>query len=273
MITCSSIGYNGRLANQIFQFASTIGIARKLGYDPKFPIENFISGDPHDYNGGKLRECFDIPDHYFEFRDKITRSISYVYNEGSFKYDEATREVPDGVDLRGYFQSELYFKDCSDEIRKLLKFRDEYNQKASIYIDSIKLENPNKELTSVHVRRGDYLQYPDHHPACPLEYYKKAMSHLSGKCDQIFILFSDDPEWCRENFRGPDFLISNLGDAYSEMCAMTMCHNNIIANSSFSWWGAWLNCGNNIVIAPNKWFGPMLDKDTSDVYCKDWIKF
>jgi hypothetical protein len=281
MISFNNIGYMGRLGNQMFQFASTVGIANRTGLEAKFPIENTRINQytgPFDPILGRnmpvkcdLLECFDIPDEFFIKKNDI--EVNFLYTEHNFSYNKETEFIVDFTDMNGYFQSEKYFIDQRDLILKYFKFRDEYNQKASIYIDSIKLENPNKELTSVHVRRGDYLQYPDHHPSCPLEYYKKSMSHLSGKCDQIFILFSDDPEWCRENFSGPDFLISNLKDAYSEMCAMTMCHNNIIANSSFSWWGAWLNCENNIVIAPNKWFGPLLDKDTSDVYCKDWIKF
>ena len=88
-----------------------------------------------------------------------------------------------------------------------------------------------------------------------------------------FIIFSDDPDWCRNEFFGENYIISDLGDAYIELCAMSLCDHNIIANSSFSWWGAWLNNNpNKIVISPSKWFGPAIGKDTSDVYCKNWVK-
>jgi hypothetical protein len=267
MITFSSIGYNGRLANQIFQFASTIGIARKLGYDPIFPIENFISGDPHDYNGGKLRECFDIPGDYFLSRDEINRATSYTYNEGSFKYDEATKGIPDGVDLRGYFQSELYFKDYSDEIRKVLKFR------GNVLSESDSFCKVSENSTCIHVRRGDYVTSPNHHPVQTVEYYKKAIDLIG---DSTFYVFSDDLEWCRENL-GPikeNMIFIDVRNPYVSLCLMTKCRNHIIANSSLSWWAAWLGKKEGqIVFSPLNWFGPALsNNDTSDLYCPGWNK-
>ncbi len=267
MITCSSIGYNGRLANQIFQFASTVGIARKIGYDPKFPLENFISGDPHDYNGGKLRECFDIPDHYFESRDKITRSISYVYNEKSFKYDGEICGIPDGVDLRGYFQSELYFKDCSDEIRRILKFRD------FVLSESDSFGKIVENSTCIHVRRGDYVTSPNHHPVQTIEYYKKAIDLIGNS---TYYVFSDDPGWCRKNIMplNEDMIFIDVQNPYVSLCLMSKCKNHIIANSSLSWWAAWLGKKEGqIVFSPLNWFGPSLSSnDTIDLYCDGWNK-
>jgi hypothetical protein len=267
MITCSSIGYNGRLANQIFQFASTVGIARKSGYTPKFPLENFISGDPHDYNGGKLRECFDIPDHYFESRDKISKSISYAYNEKSFKYDGETCGIPDGVDLRGYFQSELYFKDCSDEIRSVLKFRDVVLSESDSFGKIV------GDSTCIHVRRGDYVTSPNHHPVQTIEYYKKAIDLIGNS---TYYVFSDDPEWCRENLMPlkEDMIFVDAQNPYVSLCLMSKCKNHIIANSSLSWWAAWLGKKEGqIVFSPLNWFGPALSSnDTSDLYCDEWNK-
>jgi hypothetical protein len=267
VITCSSIGYNGRLANQMFQFASTIGIARNLGYDPKFPLENFVPGNPHDYSGGKLRECFDIPDLYFTSRNEIIRSISYAYNEGSFKYDEATKGIPDGVDLRGYFQSELYFKNCSEEIKEILKFRDDILSESNSFCEI------DGNSTCVHVRRGDYVTSPNHHPVQDVEYYKKAIDLIG---DSSFYVFSDDLEWCRKNLSSisENMIFLDVQNPYVSLCLMTKCKNHIIANSSLSWWAAWLGKKKDQkVIAPIKWFGPALsNNDTSDLYCYGWDK-
>ena len=105
MITFSNIGYMGRLANQMFQFASTVGTARKRGYDVKFPIENFSSDTPDSYDGCKLLECFDIPDSYLTNRVTIDRSINYIYRENDFRYNQEVESIPDMIDLYGYFQN------------------------------------------------------------------------------------------------------------------------------------------------------------------------
>ena len=116
--------------------------------------------------------------------------------------------------------------------------------------------------------------FPDHHPPCSLDYYNAAKKELSALNDNIiYVIFSDDIEWCKKEFNDPSYVISDLNNPYTEMCAMSLCDHNIIANSSFSWWGAWLNKkSDKIVIAPSQWFGKLLINDTSDIYCKNWIK-
>ena len=116
--------------------------------------------------------------------------------------------------------------------------------------------------------------YPNHHPVCSLDYYMDSISHLEFQYPEIkFIVFSDDPDWCRSNFNEDKFIMCDINDHYIEMCAMSLCDDNIIANSSFSWWGAWLNQKEDkTVIAPSRWFGHMIPKDTSDVYCNKWIQ-
>ena len=263
MITCSSIGYNGRLANQMFQFASTVGIARKLGYDPKFPLENFTQGNPHDYNGGKLRECFDIPEEYFISRNDISGRILYEYNETSFKYNQETELLPDNVNLKGYFQSELYFKDSEGEIRNLFKFREGKTDPSLI----------SHRSTCVHVRRGDYVSSPNHHPVQSREYYLRAMNQIG---EGTFYVFSDDLQWCKDNiqFSDMDIVFIDIEDPYVSLNLMAQCSNHVIANSSLSWWAAWLGKKEGQkVFSPSNWFGPALShNDTSDLYCKEWYK-
>jgi hypothetical protein len=115
--------------------------------------------------------------------------------------------------------------------------------------------------------------FPDHHPPCSFNYYNNAIEELRIlNKNIIYVIFSDDVEWCKTEFSDPDYIISDLENPYTEMCAMSLCDHNIIANSSFSWWGAWLNVNpDKIVIAPSNWFGSAMNKDTSDVYCKDWV--
>jgi hypothetical protein len=93
---------------------------------------------------------------------------------------------------------------------------------------------------------------------------------ISSRGNIKFLVFSDDVEWCRSEFSGSEYIVCDLGNPYVELCCMTLCDHNIIANSSFSWWGAWLNTkSEKIVIAPSKWFGPAIQKDVSDVYFKN----
>jgi len=126
------------------------------------------------------------------------------------------------------------------------------------------------ETVSLHIRRGDYLRTQDHHPVCSLDYYMDALSKFRDK-EYKFIVFSDDVDWCRNNFN-EDFIFTEGNTDYEDMWLMSLCDHNIIANSSFSWWGAWLNDNpNKRVIAPKKWFGPSYSNwKLDDLFCNDW---
>ena len=131
----------------------------------------------------------------------------------------------------------------------------------------------NENTCSIHVRRGDYLNSPNHHPTQNMNYYMRAIKEMPK--DSVFLIFSDDIKWCKENFPNlPEKFIFVEGNKdYEDLHLMTHCKNNIIANSTFSWWGAWLNSNSDkIVVAPKKWFGPALkNNDTKDLYCEGWI--
>jgi hypothetical protein len=266
MITFANIGRLGRLGNQMFQMASTLGIGRKLGYDVKFPrevISDKGGESPDSYSGCKLQECFDIPEHLIESSETVLPQIKFRYSEGDFRYNQQTELLPDGCDLYGYFQTEKYFKNHREEVLSIFKFKKEIIEKAESLGINIK-----ENYVSLHVRRGDYLSLPQHHPTQDMEYYQKAMSNFDG--DSIFCLFSDDLSWCKENFKGDNFIFMETSSPYVDLYLMSNFKNHIIANSSFSWWGSWLS-NSQKTIAPIKWFGPMLPKETSDVYCQDWI--
>jgi hypothetical protein len=175
--------------------------------------------------------------------------------------------------LYGYFQTEKYFKNYREEILKTFTFKEEYSVQATTFLfEKIHSTSMYKDIVSLHVRRGDYTLYPNHHPVCSDDYYQSAI----GKFDlenSVFLVFSDDIEWCKKKFEGENFIFSDTSNPYLDLAIMSLCDHHIIANSSFSWWGAWLNRSEDKkVIAPSRWFGPSLVNDTSDIYCKNWIK-
>jgi len=248
MITFSKIGSFGRLGNQLFQISAAIGLAKTNNDSAKF-----YKWEYSDY-----------------FKTPIDQSLnsSEIINaihERGFNYNHL--HYIKNSDLIGYFQSEKYFKNCKDEIRKYFTFDDsliDYN-----------IINPIENSCSIHVRRGDYVNLQDYHPFPGMDYYRNAISYMKNKGVNIFYIFSDDIEWCKENFSYMDEIIYVEGNIdIKDLALMSICKNNIIANSSFSWWGAWLNRNENkIVISPSVWFGPSKKGViTEDLYCEGWIK-
>lgn len=174
----------------------------------------------------------------------------------------------------GYFQNEKYFKDYKNEIVKCFSLKDTLDKKNQSALELIKSTNS----VSLHVRRGDYVALDSVnklHGICPLDYYKNAIEYISKHVkNPHFFIFSDDIGWVRENlkidysFKVIDF---NQGKGWLDLNLMKNCKHNIIANSSFSWWGAWLNENpDKIVIAPKKW---LATKQKGDILPKEWIKF
>jgi hypothetical protein len=271
----------GRLGNQMFQFASILGISKKRGFEARFPLENCNSPrriGPIDINTGGLSDvkcdlldCFEGLGRYFIPSTRL--QIYSLYSESKFEYDENTESIPDGTCLNGYYQTEKYFKDIREDILKIFKFKNEFSKSGDEYLDSVR---EGKKLVSLHIRRGDYTLYPDHHPTCDLEYYRKSIEEIKkiGGEDFKAIVFSDDKNWCLSNMKGiigENFIVSEIDNPYTELYMMTKCDYHIIANSSFSWWGSWLS-NSKLTIAPSRWFGSLIPKNTEDVYCENWIK-
>lgn len=251
-ISFNSLGGYGRLGNQMFQYAATRGIAQEHGYEFWMPE-----------SGHRLFDIFEMKNCPNRKENKI---VLQNLTHSGFEFDKELFETcPNNTDLYGYFQSEKYFENISDSIREDFTFKDRDNS----IINSLRSHAEGKSIVSVHVRRGDYIGLQDYHPLLADEYYKKAMSVFK---DAVFAVFSDDPEWCeyQEIFNG--CAIINAQDTLS-MYTMTQCDHNIIANSSFSWWGAWLNNSfHKVVVAPKNWFGPAYaDYNLSDLYPARWI--
>jgi hypothetical protein len=268
MIGFNALGRMGRFANQMFQYASLKGIARNIGADICIPNHTQAVDDGI---GNKLRtELFDS----FDLRVNIgllNNGHAPVVKERFFHFDEELFSMcPDHVSLQGYFQSEKYFKNIEQEIRDDFTFKDEVLKPCKEMITAV--ENP----IALHIRRTDYLTNSENHFNLPLEYYEAALKHFNS--DRNIIVFSDDPTWCQEQdlFEDERFMISENTDNRVDMCLMSLCSDFIIANSSFSWWGAWLSQNKNKkVIAPVQWFGKTgytKDHDTKDLIPNDWIR-
>jgi len=259
MIGFNYLGQHGRLANQMFQYASLRGIAATKGYDFCIPKTDY--GDK--WKDNKLFDVFEM---------KSVKNIGFIsadfYSEKQFHYDRKYVEnCSDNVNLHGYFQSEKYFKHIEDSIREDFKFKE--------YILQPCVSNFNfDEIIALHVRRTDYVSNSVNHPPCDLSYYERALEHFDSNI--LVIIFSDDVGWCQSQklFESERFIISESHNEFIDLCLMSMCHYHIIANSSFSWWGAWL-AKSKKVIAPSRWFGTegtTAKNQTQDLYLDEWIK-
>jgi hypothetical protein len=286
IITNLDIGHNGRLGNQLFQAASAIGIAEKLAGAVTFrevwktPMEIFEKGGDWTIFKASFEQMIrsnspELTDNLF-FLDEC-KGQGYLENIYPDYVPLSVINSEKVIGLRGYFQSFKYFDFCDHHVR------DQFAPKEEIldYLDQKYSFIKDEEYTSLHVRRGDYITTAqrdarDPHPIQPLSYYQSSIDHLDAK---KLLVFSDDISWCKENFTDWDCIFveerehldaesdgqhplferlsnQNLFSDYTEMILMSQCANHIIANSSFSWWGAWLNeRAEKKVTAPTNWFG------------------
>ena len=249
----------GGLGNQMFQIAAAYSLSLKLNVECKFNFnESFVSTQGHGANKYK-ENIFKYIDN-----DNISFNTFKFYQEPEFKYNEIP--LMDNLMLVGNFQSEKYFSDNKDEVLKIFNFDNEVNDKFKKFIN----ENVgDSSVTAIHVRRGDYLLKPNFHPVCDMDYYNKAIEIIN---DDKYIIISDDIEWCKENFLGDKFIFSPFTNEIDDLYLLINCDNHIIANSSFSWWGAYLCEKENKVVSPKTWFGPDGPQDTQDIYINNWIK-
>lgn len=281
MIGCSTLGNNGRLGNQMFQYASLRGIAANNNLDWCIPAEDIVHKD----NYG-LFETFKLSNVKQKNINSNFVASRFSENKSSF-IDDLFDKCLDNIDLYGYFQTEKYFQNISEEVREDFTFKDEYLIPCKEYINSL-----HKPPIFLHIRRTDAVGREEYHPVLSLLYYEKALSNFDNNTPCF--VFSDDLEWCKSQkfFDQDRFLFNESNQRYSyktidgtgklqntllpqvDLCLMSLCSGAIIANSTFSWWGAWLQNDRGKVIAPNpqKWYGPSLNHlDTSDIIPERWI--
>jgi len=263
MIGHNHLGKNGRFGNQMFQYASTRGIAAARGYD--FIIPDGPRTDEEFYDEENQHKLF------MAFKMSGLKNVGLLKapykQESSFGYDkELVKRCPDDINLYGYFQSERYFWHIENEIRQDFTWRDDVWNTCKEIFDQVV---PEGKAISLHVRRTDQVEKKDYHYLQTDEYFAEALSKLPQ--DIPVIVFSDEPKWCQNSnlFEDDRFLISESSDNIHDMCLMSMCQYHIIAASTFSWWGAWL-AKSEKVICPKNWFGPSSDVDDKDLVPDGW---
>ena len=281
----------GGLGNQMFQYASARSIA--LHKNTKLKLDIFFFGTykqdtrrQYDLGCFNTLQDFATPEDIYKVKGRISDGLSgklfkafdmlkpiskrrYI-KEKHFHFDPRIFDISTDAYLKGYWQSEKYFKGIEDTIREEFTLRedpDAENKMAAEQITSV-------PSVSIHIRRGDYVEDAKTnsvHGTCSLDYYHKAVDMIAGRIkDPHFFIFSDDPGWVKENLKldyPVTYINHNLGKKdYEDMRLMSLCRHQITANSSFSWWGAWLNKNpGKIVIVPGQWF-----KDNS-INTKDLI--
>ncbi len=294
-------GLMGGIGNQLFQYSVGRRLSLKLGtelrLDPSFLRRDHgpeLTNRPFLLDRLEIESRVIAPDELEEFLDAGMSSLRRTVNDASMKllgrrplpnprvfrerdknFEPGVLDLPDDRYLYGYYQSELYFQDIRDVLLKDLRVRGPMNDANSDLAAKI------GEGASVclHVRRGDYYSNPAArmvHAVDLTDYYRKAISLMKERVgDCHFFLFSDEPEWVKANF--------DLGDACTvvdvntplepeqDLRLMSLCEHFIIANSTFSWWGAWLSQNpDKVVIAPERWF--LDDRNIKDRCPKGWIR-
>jgi hypothetical protein len=210
------------------------------------------------------------------YMDNIFRNISFTDNIKDKKnvYEQTWNEPKlnflwdNNIEFYGYFQSSKNFFGYDKEMQILFEPTEQFIQ----YINNKFEDLKNKRTTSIHIRRGDYLTINNILPTLHISYFKKCIDELEKDTD-IFFVFSDDMEWVKNNIKHEKIIYVNNNKDYEDLWMISLCNNNIMSNSSFSWWGSFLNKNKNKrVLCPNIWFGPNGPNPYDNVYVGDWIK-
>lgn len=283
----------GGLGNQMFQYAAGRALSLRLSAPLRLDVSGFSGYGLH--QGFELSRVFGCKskiatdEEIREFlgwrsspvaRKIVMRpSLDMLHGdrlvvEPHFHYWPGIREVSHNAYLFGYWQSERYFSEVAETIRADFTFSHQLSSQNAEMAEKI----GQTMAVSLHVRRGDYVSDSKSnaaHGLCTLEYYREAILHMAEHVERPeFFIFSDDIAWVKANLKVDfpcQYVDHNQGaESYNDMRLMSMCRHHIIANSSFSWWGAWLNPRpDKIVVAPKKWFAN--DKNVADLYPAGWV--
>ncbi len=283
----------GGLGNQMFQYAAGRALALSKSAEFRLDLRDFTGYALH--NGFELERVFSISARtasgadyrqvlgwrasHLVLRALRQKNLSFLRGskivvEPGFSYWPSVVNAPDDCYLQGYWQSEKYFSHIAPAIRADFSFKiapDSRNQELASNISQC-------NAVSLHVRRGDYAASPATratHGLCPPDYYHQAIRHIAERVTQpVFFVFSDDVAWTKKNIAIEfpcHYVDHNRGsESYNDMRLMTLCRHHLIANSSFSWWGAWLNPKpEKVVVAPRKWFAD--GNNVMDIYPSGWV--
>ena len=272
MIGMNSLGKNGRLGNQLFQYAALVGIAKNRGFD--FCIPDHSKATVFEDSTGRamnhhLQNCFKMS--HLNGRYGFVDGDTVELHQHEF-CEELFNECPDDVTLHGHFESYKYFENVESELREDLEFRDEILEAGKKFHTDNNLQN----AVSITVRRGDFLLYSDCHPVCDANYYNDCITKLGE--DRQYVVISDDVEWCKtqEVFSGKNFYFvdstpNGILKQYNDMCVGSMCDDFIISNSTFAWWASWMGKSKTKkVYIPDPWFGPTYGDWNTDGFYPDY---
>jgi hypothetical protein len=286
----------GGLGNQMFQYAAGRSLAAHHNTELKLDITQFTKIKvifPRQYclSNFRIMETF-ATEKELQYFNRHSSHVNFFYSslycaltgnpnlflkkEPCFQFDPDFFALPDNVYLEGYWQSEKYFKNIENIIRSEFTLKENPDQSNLFMAEKILKSN----AISIHIRRGDYVTDPvtfDHHGICSLEYYHRSIDNVVEKISEPhFYIFSDDPGWVKQNLHinyAHTYVTHNLGSKdYLDLWLMSQCKHHIIANSSFSWWGAWLGTNpGKMVIAPKQWFNKSTN-NTRDLIPDSWYK-
>ncbi len=280
----------GGLGNQLFQYAAGRRLAHarrtELVLDLGWYARTPSSDTPRIYELGhypiQARPAMPTEALWCRLHEgRLLRRLPFLprrwrhRREKSFEFDSLVLDLPDNTYLDGYWQSYRYFEDIAELICAELTSMVPLGPQDEKVATSI----AKGDAVSVHVRRGDYVTHQaaaSNHGLCSLDYYKAALARVLPHVERPhFFVFSDDAAWARENLPlpGPATFVDHNGPAtaFQDMRLMSLCNHQITANSSFSWWGAWLNLRpDKIVVTPKQWFADQ--RDTSALAPGDWIR-
>jgi len=278
-----AVQMSGGLGNQMFEYALYLKL-KSMGKEVK--VDDFTCYGPGERQ--KMLDIFGIRyerltrEEYIKLTDsnlklshrirrKLTGRKSLAYREASSDFDPEilTREP---ALFEGYFQTEKYFADIADTVREAFVFR---NLKKDAQLCAYEQQIKNCQAVSLHIRRGDYLDpkysalYKD---ICTPAYYEKAEAYIQNRYpDAVFFVFSNDLAWAKQHYQGQQYVVVEGADensGYRDLYLMSLCKHHIMANSSFSWWGAWLNPNpQKCVVAPDRWLN---GRECRDIY-SDWM--
>jgi len=282
----------GGIGNQLFQYALGRALAVKHRTMLKLDTSAFTTYNLRSYaldhflieasilTGEEIRQLrLDNPkkgEVKERFARLLARNVLPIIKERSFEFDPAVLNAPAACYLQGYWQSPKYFAEIDALIREELAVRDPLVGKNQEIGDQI----CRATSVAVHVRRGDYVNNPattQYHGTCGAAYYQSGELYLLDRArDLRLFVFSDDPNWAEVSleFRSPTTHVRHNGDAlaYEDLRLMMMCRHHIIANSTFSWWAAWLcRHSDKIIIAPRSWFRDA-KHGTDDLIPNDWVR-
>ena len=255
----------GRIGNNLFQIATGAALAFRNNTNFTACITDTWCKEPDN--------CY-LEEYLTQFRNNLLRNVELVKGtpEDAIVFDQVHRveQIPyfDKICLHGLWQSENYFKKERDYIIRLLSI----DEATEAFIKSKYKHVFEKETISITVRRGDYSKQPQFHPTCSMRYYKNAINYFGE--DKQYLIISDDIGWCRTKFKGNNYFFADHDSPVVDLFLQTYCSHNIISNSSFAWWGAWLNPNfEKTVIAPGEnWYGYFYKEFyREDMFPDDWI--